>query len=183
MQVPSMRCYVWHGWMTYSTSGGWSHWDDHWTISHYISYGQYSWLITIIRILIMDGMTINHIVSIDHGSYTSRSSNVWTMAYVTNPLFLMFLKLDRASLGRQGASPESDTPRTPSWRHFPPSIWRSLCSVRCWGQDRLISEEWCRMVKMWNVKMMTLRVYGGWNYSSWGCEKKTLVTVGPHLVC
>ena len=62
----------------------------------------------------MDGMTINHIVSIDHGSYTSRSSNVWTMAYVTNPLFLVFLKLDRASLGRQGASPESDTPRTPS---------------------------------------------------------------------
>jgi len=26
-------------------------------------------MITIIRILIMDGMTINHIVSIDHGSY------------------------------------------------------------------------------------------------------------------
>ena len=51
-----------------------------------MSYGQYSWLITIkngasdpmvhrdfhynhyFRILIMDGMTINHIVSIDHGS-------------------------------------------------------------------------------------------------------------------
>jgi hypothetical protein len=33
-----------------------------------MSYGQYSWLITINRIL-MDGMTINHIVSIDHGSY------------------------------------------------------------------------------------------------------------------
>ena len=26
-------------------------------------------IITIIRILIMDGMTINHIVSIDHGSF------------------------------------------------------------------------------------------------------------------
>ena len=52
-----------------------------------MSYGQYSWLITIKNgashpmvqdgiynnhdfwILIMDGMTINHIVSIDHGSY------------------------------------------------------------------------------------------------------------------
>jgi len=53
----------------------------------HMSYGQYSWLITIKNgashpmvplgiyknhyfwILIMDGMTINHIVSIDHGSY------------------------------------------------------------------------------------------------------------------
>ena len=53
-----------------------------------MSYGQYSWLISIkngashpivqdgifnnhyFRILIMDGMTINHIVSIDHGSYS-----------------------------------------------------------------------------------------------------------------
>ena len=52
-----------------------------------MSYDQYSWLITIkngashpmvhrdlcynheIRIHIMDGMAINHIVSIDHGSY------------------------------------------------------------------------------------------------------------------
>ena len=52
-----------------------------------MSYGQYSWLITIkngashpmvqdgiynnhyFGILIMDGMTISHIVSIDHGSY------------------------------------------------------------------------------------------------------------------
>ena len=35
----------------------------------HMSYGQYSWLVTIIRILIMDGMTINQIVSIDHGSH------------------------------------------------------------------------------------------------------------------
>ena len=36
---------------------------------YHMSYCQYSWLITIIKILIMDGMTINHIVSIDHGSH------------------------------------------------------------------------------------------------------------------
>ena len=54
-----------------------------------MSYGQYSWLITIKNgashpmvplgiynnhyfwILIMDGMTINHIVSIDHGSHVN----------------------------------------------------------------------------------------------------------------
>ena len=64
----------------------------------YMSCGQYSWLITIKNgashpmvplgiynnhdfwILIMDGMTINHIVSIDHGSY--RKSLLYMFYYI-----------------------------------------------------------------------------------------------------
>ena len=166
--------------MTYSTSGGWSHWDDHWTISHYIlpglhMFGPWHMFNGNFRPYFVG---IFPYIGLTYALYMVGTSNLGSWNghwYVTNPLFL---KLDRASLGRQGASPESDTPRTPSWRHFPPSIWRSLCSVRCGGQDRLISEEWCRMVKMWNVKMMTLRLYGGWNYSFFGVLKKNTCNCG-----
>ena len=179
MQVPSMCCYVWHGWMTYSTSGGWSHWDDPWAISHYILPGLHmglsenrvysQWNSHLVGIMI--SKTIGFRGTLFSDTSTCLDHGICDKS-IQIPCFWSWIAQALAS--RQGASPESDTPRTPSWRHFPPSIWRSLCSVRCGGQDRLISEEWCRMVKMWNVKMMTLRVYGGWNYSSWGFEKKHL---------
>ena len=72
------RC-SWVHWVDFGRNAGPKEWHD-------MSYGQYSWLISIkngashpmgpigiynnhyFRILIMDGMTINHIVSIDRGS-------------------------------------------------------------------------------------------------------------------
>ena len=92
-----------------------------------------------------------------------------------------------AQNSQQGASPESDTPRTPSWRHFPPSIWRSLCLSG--GQDRLIGEEWWRMVKMWRWWPLGFMedgtiVHGGFerNTCSWGTQPFTLSFGGCECV-
>ena len=137
MQVPSMRCYVFCmvGWHTVPVGDG----HTGMTIELYpIIYFQ---VFTCLDHGICSMGISGHILwgIFPYIGLTYALYMVWVPSnlgswnghwYVTNPLFL---KLDRGKPWPAREHPlKSDTPRTPSWRHFPPSIWRSLCSVRLW---------------------------------------------------